>query len=192
MRIGDPSTKWSMLFIPAMLVVFYRWSVFVFLFYCRTCLERIWAYSNKRFSEGRHGTIVLFSGRTQHAKRRFRLVSGHLHVHRTTFLVYDSCLEFIEALGDFLIRLHVHFAHFPWRDFFLINETLSRYCSNKHTHVPAMWRLGAIWGIKQEVWDWSLTSALPRRGLGQAATCCKTVCWHTPGPRWPAACCCAS
>ena len=43
-----------------------------------------------------------------------------------------------------------------------------------------MWRFGAILGIKPGAGAWSLASALPTTGLGQAATCCKTATSHTP------------
>ena len=37
-----------------------------------------------------------------------------------------------------------------------------------------MWRFGATLGIKPGAGAWSLTSALPTTGLGQAATCSRT------------------
>jgi hypothetical protein len=43
----------------------------------------------------------------------------------------------------------------------------------------AMWRFGTIFGIRPGAGAWSLTSASPMTGLGQAATCSKTVCSHT-------------
>ena len=44
----------------------------------------------------------------------------------------------------------------------------------------ATWRFGTTFGIQLDHEAWSLTSALPTTGLGQAATCCKMATSHTP------------
>ena len=43
----------------------------------------------------------------------------------------------------------------------------------------AMWRFGTIFGIRPGTGAWSLTSALPMTGLGQAATCSRTGACRT-------------